>query len=118
MQVQFSSLVDELVLIYETQNQSDRSNCCGDNARQTWSAVTRVDRFYDVPCLKYSGEETPQSMHTSRSRLRLCLMSASFAEFGIVVSETHAGNVAEPCDLSVRPTAKIVRPQKIRSFLS
>jgi hypothetical protein len=119
VQVLFSSLAEGLMLIYMTRIHSDRSNRRGDILRQTWSAVTRVDRFYDVPCLKHSGEETPQSMRTSRHQLAetavLCNL-ASLAEFGIAVSEIHAGKVAEPCDLSVRPTAKSSSPQKIRFF--
>jgi hypothetical protein len=64
---------------------------------EIWSTVTRIDRFYDMPCFKHGDEETPQSMHTSRSRLQrpqFCVISASLPEFGIVVSEINAGKVA------------------------
>jgi hypothetical protein len=48
----------------------------------------------------------------SLQKPRFCVILASLTEFGITVFEIHACEMAKPCDLSVRSTAKIVRPQK------
>jgi hypothetical protein len=107
--VLFSILADGLMtIIYNTRIQSHRSNCRADILRQTWSAVKHVKRFYDVPCLMHSSEETPQSIETSLHQL---------AETAVLCISGQFGRVRNPVIWQFRwPQSKEVK--KMRSFFS